>query len=117
MGSFIYEGVTKVEIEDRALTHLQLVISEKLRRGEAFAFSWREDPSVGAGKVTVWVHSHSTLTYKYYGSRPPSINKRWIMALTMIAASPSGLYLVPEPAQGSPGNIDGREEKSFAFPV
>lgn len=34
MGTFIYEGGPKTEIEDRALTHVQLVISAKLRRGE-----------------------------------------------------------------------------------
>ncbi|WP_439958202.1 DUF7882 family protein, partial [Salmonella enterica] len=43
MGKFIYEGSVKTEIEDRALTHLQLVITAKLRRGEPFPFSWRED--------------------------------------------------------------------------
>lgn len=97
MGKFIYEGGAKTEIEDRALTHVQLVISAKLRRGEPFSFSWREDPSVGGGRTTVWVHSGSAIVYKYYGSRQPQINRAWVDALAFTANAPSGLYLIPEP--------------------
>lgn len=95
----IYEGGFKVEIEDRALTHLQLVISAKLRRGEPFAFSWREDASVGGGRTSVWIHPGSSIVYKYYGNREPSINRAWVDALAFTANAPTGLYLVPEPSQ------------------
>lgn len=99
MGKFVYEGGVKTEIEDRALTHLQLVITAKLRRGEPFPFSWREDASVGGGRVTVWVQPGSSLVFKYFGSRQPSINRAWIEALAFTANAPSGLYLVPEPSE------------------
>lgn len=101
MGRFIYEGSVKTEIEDRALTHLQLVITAKLRRGEPFGFTWREDTSVGGGRTSVWVHAGSSLVYKYHGSRQPSVNRDWIEALAFTANSPGGLYLVPEPAEGT----------------
>lgn len=101
MGYFIYDGKTKVQIEDRALTHLQLVITAKLRRAEPFIFSWKDDASVGGGRTTVWVHSGSSLVYKYHGSRQPSINRRWIDALAFTANAPTGLYLVHEPDPGS----------------
>lgn len=99
MGKFVYEGGVKTEIEDRALTHLQLVITAKLRRGEPFPFSWREDASVGGGRVTVWVQPGSSLVFKYFGSRQPAVNRAWIEALAFTANAPSGLYLVPEPAE------------------
>lgn len=101
MGKFIYEGGVKIEVEDRALTHLQLVISAKLRRGEPFAFSWREDASVGGGRTTVWVHPGSSIVYKYYGGRQPAINRAWVDALAFTANAPTGLYLVPEPAESA----------------
>jgi hypothetical protein len=101
MGSFIYEGNIKVEIEDRALTHVQLVITAKLRRGEPFSFTWKEDTSIGGGRTSVWVHSNSSLVYKFHGSRQPSINRGWIEALAFTANAPSGLYLVQEPAEGT----------------
>ncbi|MGQ7311900.1 DUF7882 family protein [Microbacterium arabinogalactanolyticum] len=103
MGKFVYENGVKTEIEDRALMHLQLVITAKLRRGEPFPFSWREDVSVGGGRTTVWMHPGSSLVFKYYGSRQPSINRGWTEALAFTANSPGGLYLVPEPPDAGDG--------------
>lgn len=102
MGRFIYEGGPKVELEDRTLTHVQLAITAKLRRGEPFTFTWREDASTGGGRTTVWIHAASSMVFKYFGSRAPAINRAWVEALTFTANSPSGLYVVPEPAEGSP---------------
>ncbi|WP_295101850.1 ATP-dependent DNA ligase [uncultured Microbacterium sp.] len=108
MGKFIYEGGPKIEIEDRALSHLQLVMTAKLRRGEAFVFTWGEDVSIGGGRTTVWIHAGSSLIFKYHGSRQPAINRNWIEALAYTANAPTGLYLVHEPAEGSTptGRID-----------
>ena len=99
MGKFTYEGSVKVDFEDRTLAHLLVVIASKLRRGEAFNFSWRDDASVGDGRTTVWMHPHASLVYKFYGSRRPKLNAAWIDALAMAANSPAGLYVVAEPAE------------------
>lgn len=99
MGKFVYEGTVKVDFEDRTLAHLQIVIGTKLRRGEAFHFSWRDDPSIGDGRTTVWLHPRCSLVYKFYGSRRPSLNRAWIDALAQTANSATGLYVVPEPAE------------------
>lgn len=107
MGNFIYDRSVRTEIEDRALTHLQLVITAKLRRGECFTFSWREEMSVGGGRTTVWMNARSSLVYKYHGSRQPSINRHWIEALAFTANSPSGLYLVHEPAEATVADDKG----------
>jgi hypothetical protein len=101
MGKFVYEGGPKTEIEDRALLHLQMVMTSKLRRGEPFSFSWRDDASLGGGRTTVWIHPDSDLVFKYFGSRQPSINRYWVDALALTASSPTGLYLIPEPAEGT----------------
>ena len=99
MGKLIYEGVVKVDFDDRTLAHLQLVICTKLRRGEPFHFTWRDDASIGDGRTTIWVHPRCSLVYKFYGSRTPRLNPAWIDALAHTANSPNGLYLVPEPPQ------------------
>lgn len=106
MGKFIYEGSIKMDFDDRVLAHLQLVISSKLRRGEPFHFSWREDSSIGDGRTTVWVHPQASLVYRYYGSRQPSLNRAWLEALTHTANAPSGLYVVPEPPEGTEPPLD-----------
>lgn len=98
MGKLTYEGGPRFEVEDRALLHLQLVITAKLRRGEPFALSWKDDASVGGGRTTVWIHPRSSIVFKYFGSRIPKINQAWVDALAFTANAPSGLYLVPEPS-------------------
>ncbi|WP_345185918.1 ATP-dependent DNA ligase [Microbacterium panaciterrae] len=103
MGKFTYETAIKVDIDDRILAHLQAVIGSKFRRGEAFFFSWRDDPSAGDGRTTVWLHPQSSLVYKFYGSRLPQINRAWVEALAYVANSPGGLYVVPEPAEQAAG--------------
>ncbi|PRA79292.1 ATP-dependent DNA ligase [Microbacterium sp. MYb66] len=103
MGRFIYEGNVKTEVEDRALLHLQLVMTAKLRRGEPFGFSWREDYSIGGGRTTVWVHPGSNLVFKYDQDLGHAhVNAHWTEALAATANAPSGLYLLPEPAPGHP---------------
>lgn len=101
VGKFIYDGTIKVDFEDRLLAHLQLVIGAKVRRGESFHFSWRDDPSVGDGRTIVWINPHTALSYKFYGSRLPQINRAWIEELTAAANSPAGLHVVPEPPEPS----------------
>ncbi|MCK6081076.1 ATP-dependent DNA ligase [Microbacterium sp. EYE_5] len=100
MGKFVYNDRIRVDFEDRVLAHLQLVITTKLRRGEAFTFMWRNDQSLGDGRQVVWLHPGADLNWQYYGSRQPALNPAWLDALSYVANSPSGLYLVPEP-QGS----------------
>lgn len=97
MGKFLYDAAVKVEFDDRLLAHLQIVISQKLRRGESFIFTWRNDASLGDGRTAVWLHPNASLVYKYHGSRQPALNRAWLEALTYAANSTSGLYLVPEP--------------------
>lgn len=101
MGYFTYDSNTKTEIEDRLLAHLQIVIGTKLRRSEPFFFSWKEEVSVGSGRVTVWIHPGAGLKFKYHGSRQPLISQAWLHALAHTANQPQGLYAVREPANAT----------------
>ena len=107
MGRFTYQSGQHVDIDDRPLAHLQVVIANKLRRNESFVFTWRDDVSVGDGRTSVWLHPAVALAFKYYGGRHPKLNRAWIEALAATANSPTGLYLVPEPAEGSALTSDG----------
>lgn len=102
MGKFIYEGTTRADFDDRTLAHLQSVIGAKLRRGEPFHFSWRDEVSLGSGRIVVWVHAQCSLVYKFYGGHTAHLNPAWIDALSHTANSPAGLYVVPEPAMPRP---------------
>lgn len=98
MGRLVYGGnAAEIEFDDRALLHLQIVIANKLRRGESFMFTWRNDPSVGEGRSTVWIDRSIPLQFKFYGSKVPPVNADWLELLTESANTRAGLQLVPEP--------------------
>ena len=72
MGKFIYEGGIRNDFEDRLLAHLQVVVGNKLRRGEPFYFVWKDDLSTGGGRTSVWMHPRANLVFKFSGGRPPA---------------------------------------------
>lgn len=100
MGTFSYAASLKADFDDRLLAHLQMVISAKLRRGESFNFSWKDDVSIGDGRTTIWLHPSVPVIYKYSGGRAPVINRNWIEALSASADSAAGLQVMPEPPEG-----------------
>lgn len=99
MGKILY-GDSGIEVifDDRAMAHLQLVIGAKLRRGESFFFSWKDDVSVGDGRSSIWLSSAIPLYFRYSGSKPVSINREWLEVLTLSANSTVGLQFSAEPS-------------------
>jgi hypothetical protein len=94
MGLFIYDDARAVEIEDRALTHLQLVIIDKLRRGESFALTLSD----GDRTLMMWLNPYTALQFVYHGNRRPAVNREWLEELAINAGVTGVLMLVPEPA-------------------
>ena len=106
MGLFIYANSTPgVEFDDRALTHLKIVIFAKLRRNEAFGFSWTHAESLGGARGAVWLSSSVPLQFVFFGSRPPNLNRTWLASLTQTANSSTGLLLLPEPTDTWAGDL------------
>ena len=93
MGLFIYDDARAVEIEDRALTHLQLVIIDKLRRGECFAMTLSD----GDRTLMMWLNPYTALQFVYHGNRRPAVNREWLEELAINAGVTGVLMLVPEP--------------------
>ncbi|HEY9307539.1 MAG TPA: ATP-dependent DNA ligase [Microbacterium sp.] len=97
MGTLTYDSRVTASFDDRILAHLQAVIWAKLRRGEAFPFTWTDPMRSGLGRTSIWLSPNVTLTFEYFGGRQPRLNPAWVEALTKAANSPAGLTLVPEP--------------------
>jgi hypothetical protein len=97
MGKLTYDSSLTADFDDRALAHIQLVIGAKLRRGESFYFSWRDDALTGGGRSTIWLHPGISLVFKYFGSKVPTLNRDWIEALSVSANSATGLQITAEP--------------------
>jgi hypothetical protein len=103
VGKFLFEQQLRVDFDDRLLAHLERVITAKLRRGESFTFTWKDDASIGDGRTTIWLHPRSVIIFKFHGSRRPLLNKAWLEALSYTANGPNGLYVVPEPPPQTSG--------------
>src|SRR3978361_314873 len=98
MGMLMYgsPGI-EVSFDDRALTHLQIVITAKLRRRESFVFSWADSAEVGSGRSSIWIHPSSASFVRSSGSLVPAINREWIDVLMLSANSGGGLFFSAEP--------------------
>lgn len=98
MGYLLYgRPAEEIEIDDRTLAHVKIVVLAKLRRNEPFALSFEHDANDGAGRSTIWMHPAIPLRFKFLGSRQPVINRAWLETLVVSANSVDGLRLVPEP--------------------
>ncbi len=97
MGRMTYSEIP-VEIDDRPLRHLEIVIGTKLRRREAFLFCWREPPEFGSGRGAVWLAPGIPLRFSYASRAVGEINERWLRDLEVAANGTRGLGLTAEPA-------------------
>lgn len=98
MGHLHYGSpATSFEIDDRTLTHVELVVLAKLRRNESFALT--VDGTAG-GRQTIWINAASTLRFEL-GSAVTEINRLWLDELIDSANTTTGMRLLAEP-DGTP---------------
>ena len=96
MGILNYGGSGgQIHIEDRALAHLKVVITTKLRRQETFTLSWKH-VDADTGRSTVWLHPSIPLLFVFDEEEAPKLNRKWIEAMMHSANSTGGITLVDE---------------------
>lgn len=97
MGTLFYGGSAQaIEIEDRALAHLKVVIATKLRRNESFTLSWRHPEAADGGRSTIWLHPAIPLQFEFVEPDPPALSRSWIEQLANSANSSGGILLTDE---------------------
>jgi len=97
VGTLTYDSKLTATFDDRTLAHLQVVIWSKLRRGEPFSFTWTEGSSNSAGRTSIWISANIPLSFQFFGSKSPSLNRAWLDILMKSASSPGGLQVLAEP--------------------
>lgn len=98
MGTIFYgDARYPVPVEDRALAHLKSVIVARLRRGESCTFSWH--PEGQDHRETIWIAQYIPLNFVFETAERPRLNRNWIELMVQAAASPAGLYEMPEPPE------------------
>ena len=99
MGKLLY-GLPSVEIEltDRELAHVKVVIVTKLRRSEMFTFSVDGlDEANPGGRRILWVHPSIPIQFEFDGSGEDKLNRAWLEDLMAAANGGGSLRLSPEP--------------------
>lgn len=93
MGVLHYGGSDDpIYLDDRALAHLKIVITTKLRRNESFALSWRDAESHAVS--TIWVHPSIPLRFTFEEIKSPELDLASVQALMDAANSSAGIALI-----------------------
>ncbi|WAA67848.1 hypothetical protein [Microbacterium oxydans] len=103
MGSLYYgDAKAPIQIDDRALAHLKVVIATKLRRNESFTLSWRHPEGDAPGRSTLWLHPSIPLRFVFQEPESPELSRKWIEELAHSASSSGGIMLVEEHLESTP---------------
>jgi hypothetical protein len=96
VGQLIYGPGTVYEMDDRTLAHVKLALTAKLRRQESFLLSWPIGVEQGSGRASLWIAPSIPLQFRFSGSRPPVINKAWVVAMLETSHNDRGLVILGE---------------------
>ncbi len=101
MGQLHYgNSDTRIEIPDRLLAHLKVVIATKLRRNESFMMSWTADD----GRSSIWLQPSIPLRFVFESADMEVLNPAAVRDMANAATSSAGLIValdqeIPEAPQ------------------
>ncbi|MDR5699194.1 DUF7882 family protein [Agromyces aerolatus] len=102
MGTLYYgTGSHPVEIDDRLLAYLKVVIAVKLRRNEAFTLTWKHGPEAAPGRSMIWLQPSIPLRFVFDGEAADPLSRAYLDALVQQANSTSGVTV----DLGDPGAV------------
>jgi len=93
MGQLFYGSDPKpIEIDDRLLQYLQVVLATKLRRGESFTITWTDTESEHS-RTTLWIQPAISLRFQFSSADAQRLSGGYLRQLADQAAMSSGLLL------------------------
>lgn len=93
MGKLFYGSDPQpIEIDDRLLQYLQVVLSTKLRRGESFTITWTDTDSQH-NRTTLWIQPAIAMRFQYSSPDSQRLSGGYLRELADHAALSSGLML------------------------
>ncbi len=91
MGHLYYgNSAEPIDIPDRLLAHLRVVVATKLRRSESFTLSWRHLEDIPGGMSTIWLQPSIPLRFVLQ-SEAQVIDKEILERLATASNSARGL--------------------------
>ncbi|MFT4212595.1 MAG: hypothetical protein QM626_12085 [Microbacterium sp.] len=90
MGQLYYgASSTPIEVPDRLLAHVKVVVATKLRRGESFTINWTGSHS----RESIWVQQSIPLRFVFASPEPETLDPELIAALARTSSITGGLQL------------------------
>lgn len=86
---FYGNGTDPIEMPDRLLAHIKVVVATKLRRGESFTLSWRHPAE--SGRTTIWLQPAIPLRFVFSSAEPEMLDPSLLKELANAANSSRGL--------------------------
>ncbi|WP_460772606.1 DUF7882 family protein [Microbacterium sp. GXF7504] len=109
MGKLFYgTNSAPIEIPDRLLAHVKVVMATKLRRGEAFTLSW----TTAQGRESIWVQQSIPMRFVFSSPEPETLDPELLTSLAKAANVAGNLPIdlrdVDVPAEAAPAPVSAR---------
>jgi hypothetical protein len=93
MGHLFYGNTTEpIEIPDRLLAHIKVVVATKLRRSESFTLSWKHPDDIPGGLSTIWMQRAIPLRF-VFESESEELDRELLTRLAHASNSSKGLVV------------------------
>ena len=93
MGHLYYGTATEsIQIPDRLLSHLKVVVTTKLRRSESFTLSWTHVDGT-PGRSTLWLQPAIPMRFVFDSAEPETLNATVLKNMADMANSSAGLVV------------------------
>lgn len=94
MGKLYYGNAAEpIEMPDRILAHLKVLISTKLRRSESFSLSWDHLVDGVVERSSVWLHCSIPLQFRLDAEAGQNLDRKYLQELAMAASSSAGVVI------------------------
>ncbi|MCU1557734.1 MAG: ATP-dependent ligase [Microbacteriaceae bacterium] len=101
MGHLLYGfPAESIDLDDRTLAHLQIVVGSKLRRSENFWIEFVHGVDEGGGREVIWIDHAIPLLFRYVSAHHPETDQDWVDEL-VAQSSNKGHVIIKSSAHGA----------------
>lgn len=111
MGTLHYGNACEpIEMPDRVLAHLKVLISTKLRRSESFSLSWDHIVDGVVERSSIWLHCSIPLQFQVDAEAANKLDRAYLQELADAANSSAGVIidLTAETAERPIADLEAR---------
>lgn len=94
MGTLHYGATGEpIEMPDRILAHLKVLVSTKLRRNESFSLSWDRLSDGAVERSSIWLHCSIQLRFQIDAEAAKQLDRTYLQQLADQANSSTGVVI------------------------